>query len=215
MTMNNDNQIKYWNKVAKKKDFTTSLDLTIFSKLINKNSLLVDYGCGYGRTLNELYSHGYKNLIGFDYAYEMIERGKVEYPYLDLRVSKDNKIDCPSNSVDILFLFAVLTCIISDDAQKELIKEIKRILKPNGFIYINDFLINSDERNKKRYEKYEEKYNKYGVFELPEGAILRHHKKNWIMELTKEFDEFFYKKNTFQTMNGNLSNGFVYFGKRN
>jgi len=213
--MNNDNQIKYWNKVAKKKDFTTSLDLTIFSKLINKNSLLVDYGCGYGRTLNELYSHGYKNLIGFDYAYEMIERGKVEYPYLDLRVSKDNKIDCPSNSVDILFLFAVLTCIISDDAQKELIKEIKRILKPNGFIYINDFLINSDERNKKRYEKYGEKYNKYGVFELPEGAILRHHKKSWIMELTKEFDEFFYKKNTFQTMNGNLSNGFVYFGKRN
>jgi ubiquinone/menaquinone biosynthesis C-methylase UbiE len=213
--MNCNNQAEYWNKVAKEKEFTTSLDLNIFSELINKNSLLIDYGCGYGRTLNELSSFGYKNLIGFDYSSKMIERGKKEYPDLDLRVSKDNKIDCPSNSVDIVFLFAVLTCIIDNETQKELIKEIKRVLKPNGFIYINDFLINYDSRNKKRYGKYADKYNNYGVFELSEGAVLRHHEKNWIFELTNEFERIYYKENTFKTMNENLSNGFVYFGKKN
>jgi len=212
--MVNNNQTKYWNDVASEKEFTTALDISIVSKLIRKDALLIDYGCGYGRTLDELHSYGYKNLIGFDYASEMINRGKSEYPHLDLRVSENNKIEQASDSVDMVFLFAVLTCIISDDLQKELITEIKRVLKPNGIIYINDFLINTDERNKKRYATYADKYNKYGAFELAEGAILRHHERSWIFELTKEFEKESYSENTFRTMNGNRSNGFVYLGRK-
>lgn len=207
--------MNYWNKVAKEKIFTTALDTTIFPKGINEQSLFIDYGCGYGRIANELYSLGYKNIKGFDFATEMIERGKITYPHLDLSVSQDNKMDCPSHSADMVFLFAVLTCIISDDTQRVLIEEISRVLKPNGYLYINDFLINTDERNQKRYEKYADKYQQYGVFELPEGAILRHHKKSWIAELTHGFEQKYYKASSFKTMNGNLSNGFVYLGKKN
>ncbi len=207
-------QYKYWNEVAKDKEFTTPLDFDILSKLINKNSKILDYGCGYGRTLNELYLKGYKNSIGFDFARAMINRGKMAYPYLDLRVTKNNKIECESESVDIVLLFAVLTCIITNQEQRDLIKEIHRILKPNGHIYVNDFLINNDGRNIKRYKKNEEKYQEYGVFEIDGGAILRHHKKEYVFDLLKDFESVEYVENTFKTMNGNLSNGFVYVGKR-
>ena len=210
-----DNQIKYWNKASKEKEFTTSLDIQLISHYIGTNSLIVDYGCGYGRILNEFYLCGFKNLIGFDFASEMIKRGKKEYPYLNLKISKNNKIDCDSNSVDLVILFALLTCIIDNRMQEELINEIKRALKPGGLIYINDFLVNSDKRNLNRYNKFVNKYGTYGVFELTEGAILRHHEENWIANLTKDYTKKIFKKIELITMNGNISNGFIFIGQKN
>lgn len=211
---NNSNQKEYWNKVASTKNFTTALDFNLIPDSIKKNSLIVDYGCGYGRTLNEFHASGFNNLMGFDFAADMIERGKKEYPFLDLRTSKDNKIDCDSGSVNMVILFAVLTCIIENEKQDALIHEIQRVLKPGGIIYINDFLVNSDERNTKRYNQFLEKYGTYGVFELPEGAVLRHHEQDRVAQLTKDFITETYKTIQFKTMNSHISNGFVYVGKK-
>lgn len=208
------NQLEYWNAVSQEKEFTTFLDFQLISDYLNPDSLIVDYGCGYGRTLNEFHKFGFRKLIGFDYASEMIERGKTEFPYLDLKISTKNSIDCTSNSVDMVILFAVLTCISNNEAQKQLINEIERVLKPNGLIYINDFLVNSDLRNLERYDKFKNKYGNYGVFELPEGAVLRHHVKDWIFSLTENYNRDIYKKISFKTMNGNISNGFVFIGRK-
>ena len=65
----------------------------------------------------------------------------------------------------------------------QIINEIYRVLKPGGIIYINDFLLNEDKRNKERYEKYKDKYGVYGAFELSEGGRFRHHTEKWIDEL--------------------------------
>lgn len=209
-----NNQKEYWNKVSPTKEFTTAIDLNLIPDFIKKDSLVVDYGCGYGRTLNELYTQGYNSLLGFDFASDMIERGKSEFPFLDLRTSKNDKIDCDSNSVDMVILFAVLTCITEDEKQDALISEIKRVLKPGGVIYINDFLVNSDERNTNRYNQFVEKYGTYGVFELSEGAVLRHHEESRVSQMTKDFIKETYKPIQFKTMNGNISNGFVFIGRK-
>ncbi len=212
--MKKDRQKQYWDKVADNKKFTTKLDFNILYKYIDKKSLIFDYGCGYGRTLNELYLNGYKNTIGSDFSPKMIERGKKDFPFLDLRVTVRNQIDLNNNSVDAVILFAVLTCIIDNDSQIKLIKEIQRVLKPGGIIYINDFLVNEDERNKNRYKKFLPKYNNYGVFELEEGALLRHHKEEWIKKITNNFCEKEYNYITFNTMNGHTSNGIVFIGSK-
>jgi SAM-dependent methyltransferase len=209
-----DNQKDYWNKVARDKEFTTSVDLELIAPFLTTNALIVDYGCGYGRTLNELYAHGFKNSIGFDFSDEMIQRGRLEYPHLNLKTGKNNKIDCFSDSVDLVILFAVLTCIIDNNKQKQLLEEISRVLKPEGFIYINDFLLNNDERNLQRYKASADKYGTFGVFELPEGAILRHHDEKWIPELTAGFKQEALKKIEFKTMNDHVSNGFVFLGRK-
>ncbi len=85
--------------------------------------------------------------------------------------------------------------------------------KPGGFLYVVDFMINNDSRNIKRYNKYKEKYNKYGVFEISEGAVLRHHSLEWIHSLTSSFHNDFFEKTVFVTMNGNTSNGFCFMGR--
>lgn len=208
------NQQAYWNSVSETKNFTTPFQTEAFSRLVSKNSTILDVGCGYGRTLDELYHLGYHHLTGIDFSQGMINRGHNAFPYLDLHVKTSAKIEYPDNSFDAVILFAVLTCIKDDFEQKALISEIHRVLKPHGIIYVNDFLLNTDERNLSRYEKFKEKYGIYGIFELPEGAILRHHSEDWIHTLLSIFQSVTYHHITFTTMNGHKSNGFCFFGEK-
>ena len=108
-----------------------------------------------------------------------------------------------------------MPCIRDDEEQRRLIKEIQRVLKPGGILYVNDFLLNTDDHNLPRYEKYKDKYGVYGVFELPEGAVCRHHDERWIKALLADFRELEYQHLIFTTMNGNQSNGFYFIGRNN
>lgn len=206
-------QDDYWNSVSETKKFTTPFLFESFSNYVKRDQVILDVGCGYGRTLDELYHNGYRNLIGVDFSEGMIERGKRQFPYLDLRVKEDASIALPDASVDAVILFSVLTCIRTNEEQRELMEEIKRILKPQGILYVNDFLLNTDERNLLRYEKYQKIYGVYGVFELPEGAICRHHDEAWIRQLLQDFSEQEYSHVTKTTMNGHQSNGFYFIGQ--
>ncbi len=205
---------QYWNDVSSKKQFTTPFQSEVFANYVNKDDIILDVGCGYGRTLNELYTCGYNNLIGIDLSEGMINRGKKQFPYLDLRVKTEDTIDMKDSSVDAVILFGVLTCIPTNTDQIELINDIHRVLKTNGILYVNDFLINSDFRNRIRYKKYEKEYGIYGTFKSYDGGILRHHSEEWVSELLSNFTKEEYKCLTFKTMNGNRSKGFYYIGRK-
>lgn len=207
-------QEEYWNKVAEEKEFPTPFKLDEFLKYTSKEMKILDVGCGYGRTLNELHNQGFRNLIGIDYAQNMINRGLRQYPYLNLKKNNGDNLPFPNDEFDAVILIGVLTSNIEDDKQEKLISEIDRLLKDQGILYLADFLINTDERNKQRYLKYKNKYGVYGVFELPEGAVLRHHTTSHIFKLTKDFNELSFKETVYNTMNGHRSNGFFYIGKR-
>jgi len=208
-------QDEYWNEVANKKEFTTPFQPELFLTHVNRDATILDYGCGYGRTLFELRRYGYNHLYGVDFSAEMIKRAKSHESEIDFQVIQSGKLPFSNDSLDAVLLFAVLTCVYKDEEQDAILNEIKRVLKPGGIIYINDFLLNSDERNKLRYEKGVNKYHTYGVFELPDGAILRHHSEERVKEWVDQFETLEYKKLEYTTMNGNRSNGLVYSGKLN
>ena len=208
-------QKEYWNKVAYNKNFTTPLFINEFSKYISKNDYILDYGCGYGRTLNELHKNAYENLFGIDFSFKMIERGKKLYPYLNLECCNGITIPYIANSFDAVLLFAVLTCIVNNNSQIALIKEIKRVLKPDGIISVNDFLLNFDNRNCNRYNTYEKEFNIFGVFKTEDGAVVRHHRENWIKYIFSDFNEIQFSRKKYKTMNGNFSNAFFYLGRIN
>lgn len=205
-------QEDYWNQASEKKEFTTPFQLEVFGNYVSKEQTILDVGCGYGRTLNELRQAGWGHLIGMDFAGGMIQRGHKLFPFLDLRVMKNGQLALPDNSVDAVILFAVLTCLRSNEEQKHLIGEIRRVLKPGGTLYVNDFLLNRDSRNLERYRTGAEKYGIYGVFDLPEGAICRHHEEAWLKELLSGFAHLKWDHLTFTTMNGHQSNGFYMIG---
>ena len=92
-------QREYWDRVSEEKEFTTPFQTKAFGKYVKKKDRILDVGCGYGRTLNELQQEGFCNLVGIDFSAGMIERGRQQFPDLDLRVKESETIDLPDQSV--------------------------------------------------------------------------------------------------------------------
>ena len=113
-----------------------------------------------------------------------------------------------------MLLFAVLTCIPDSSDQRVLVTEVERVLRPGGLIYLSDLLVNDDLRNRERYQQYAENYSCYGVFELPEGVVVRHHEREWIEELTRAFHRVEYEPFSVTTMNGNTSAACQFMGRK-
>lgn len=200
---------EYWDAVAGEKEFTIPFDARLFSRFVPaQTSAILDIGCGYGRTLKELRDFGYSNLSGADISQKMLDLAAKEIPDTALKVIENESLPFEDNSFDAAVILAVLTCIASDTEQIKLIEETSRILKPGGIIYLCDFLLNSDERNIARYEKYQAEFGIYGVFRTDCGGILRHHTEEHIEKLCSGFEKLHFEKHVFRTMNGHCSNGF-------
>ena len=211
------NQWEYWDRVAQEKDFTHVLNGERLSHFIDRKAHLLDFGCGYGRICDELVRLGYADVIGVDASAKMIERGRALFPHLDLRhlaLSDNGALPFKSEAFDGVLLFAVLTCIPGDGDQRSLVDEIRRILRPAGFIYISDYWLQADDRNVRRYRRFAEQFGHYGIFQLPEGAVVRHHSRAHVEALLARFQALDLVDMDVVTMNGNRSAGFQYFGKK-
>jgi SAM-dependent methyltransferase len=207
-------QEKYWDSVAEEKDFPLPLQMEEFEKVVSREMTILDIGCGYGRILNELHDAGFEHLSGVDFSQGMIARGRRLHPHLDLRKNDGHTLPFEDASFDAVILIAVLTCIAESERQRRLMAEIERILGKGGILYIDDYLLNTDERNIERYNDVKDKYGVYGIFEIPEGAVVRHHTKDHILDITKGFDQLVFETVVYTTMNGNRSNGFYYLGRK-
>ena len=207
------NSKEYWNMVAKDKKFSTPFQMDIYKEYVDKDKKILDIGCGYGRTLKELYDNGYTNLYGIDFSKEMINLANSLYPYINFNIISGNKLDYEDNSFDSVILLAVLTCIPDNSNQLDLINDIYRILKNDGILYINDFLLNYSEMYLERYKKYKDKYM-YGVFETSDGGLFRHHDSEYLNSLLCNFKCEDIKKLKYTTMNGHSSNGIYYMGRK-
>ncbi|MGZ3925254.1 MAG: class I SAM-dependent methyltransferase [Flavisolibacter sp.] len=206
--MNINNQTSYWDGVAELKTFTHPIDIAMLGRYINKQSEILDFGCGYGRIVKELSESGFTSVTGYDTSKELINRGIRENNSALFHI--DNPLELPvrENSIDCILLFAVLTCIPSNTGQMALLKMLHSKLKANGILYISDYYLQEYSLEVDRYKYLNGDPKNFGVFSLPEGAIFRHHSKEWISELTKDFNILIEKPIEVMTMNGHLAKGF-------
>ncbi|MET7519528.1 class I SAM-dependent methyltransferase [Streptomyces sp. NPDC005480] len=202
-----DSQVSYWDSAAATKTFTHPLHLPWLDG-IRRHAAILDYGCGYGRTLQELAQQGFDNLTGVDTSPAMIERARRVNPGLRFTVLDAPPLSpFPDATFDTAVLFAVLTCIPNEEAQHRLIAELSRVLKPCGTLYVSDFLLQDDERNRNRYDRSASQYENYGVFETEEGAFFRHHPRSWFSSLLCDFEMLATQDITVTTMSGHESKG--------
>ena len=205
-----DLQETYWNRVAGKKTFTVPFEMDRFGQYVSRSADILDLGCGYGRILNQLDTAGFAALTGVDFSSRMITRGRQCFPGLSLIPMTAGSPAFKDATFDAVLLIAVMTCIETDAEQFNLMRQIHRVLRPGGIIYFSDFLLNKDRRN---LDRYHENSGCYGVFELSDGAVLRHHHPDHIARITSGFQTIVFENRVFPTMNGHQSNGFLYIGK--
>jgi SAM-dependent methyltransferase len=209
-----DLQMDYWNRIGPSKPFAHPVNVTQFSRWVPPSARVLDYGCGYGRALGILHSNGYSDLIGVDPAPAMIAAARENFPSISFEVLADfQKVNLPDSTVDAVLLLSVLTCVPTDDGQRAIMSEITRLLPSGGVLYISDLFLQTDSRNVERYIANEKKYGIYGVFDLREGATVRHHERAWIETLTSGFAVLALEEIPVQTMNGHPATAFQWFGR--
>ncbi|TKJ37259.1 hypothetical protein CEE37_14190 [candidate division LCP-89 bacterium B3_LCP] len=114
----------------------------VFS-LIPENSKLLDIGCGAGRTTRYFHAQGH-DVIGIDYAPNMIEKAKAIAPQIDYRVGDVMNLEFDDHSFEVVvFSFNGLDMLHPYENRLYALREIRRVVKPEGlFIFssLNKFL---------------------------------------------------------------------------
>jgi SAM-dependent methyltransferase len=197
-----DSQLGYWNTTGAVKTFGHPVEPAWLDR-IDRRARILDYGCGYGRLSGLLAERGFVAVDGVDVAPNLIARARELHPSLNFAVL-DNppRLRHDDNSVDAVFLFAVLTCVPTDSGQRELVAELRRVLRPGGLLYLSDLCLQDDRRNQDRYQKFAAKYGVHGVFETSDGAVCRHHTLDWLHTLLTGFDVVATREVPVDTMNG-------------
>ena len=140
-------QTDYWDRVASQKRFSHPFRVKWLLQHLRPQARILDYGCGYGRLLNQLSEAGYGNAVGMDFSDKMLRQCRSQFPHLTLVQNDGLTLPFRDRAFEAVLLFAVLTCIPSDDDQRMLLAEVRRVLRPEGILYISDLLINTDVRN--------------------------------------------------------------------
>lgn len=162
---------------------------------------------GWSDAAKTRWQQGFADIEGVDTSARLIDRARRSHPTLAFRVLPDPPaLPYPDAGVDAVLLFAVLTCIPTDEGQRQLIAELTRVLRPGGLLYVSDLLLQTDERNRARYRQHAEEYGNYGVFETGDGAVCRHHTADWLEnQLLDGFGIDTTRRITVETMNANTA----------
>jgi len=194
----------------------TSFPSQIFNRLIKKSARILQYGCGRGITLFQLFEMGYKNIYGIDHSEKMIEQAQKINPHLSVNLAVCKSLDVPflKNYFDVVILNSLLTCLVKNEQQHHLLRKIETVLKPDGVLFICDYFITPEEYDVKRYKKYRQNHpdEPFGIFESSDGILFRHHDPVWIIELTRNFEQIEFNEIKCATMHNRTVHGFYYIG---
>jgi SAM-dependent methyltransferase len=197
-----DNQVEYWNAAGAAKTFGHPVEPAWLDR-IDRRARILDYGCGHGRLAGLLAERGFLEVEGVDVAPVLVARARAAQPTARFAVLDDPpRLRNDDDSIDAVFLFAVLTCVPTDDGQRELVTELRRVLRPGGLLYLSDLCLQDDRRNRDRYREFAPTYGVHGVFETGDGAVCRHHTVEWLHDLVTGFEVVASREVRVDTMNG-------------
>ncbi len=197
-------QLHYWNGAGAGKTFSHPVPLQRLRALLPPTAAILDYGCGYGRTCAELAQAGFTRVTGADPSEALIQRGLREHPGLDLRLASGPPLPFAPGSFDACLLLAVLTCVPTDAGAQALVRECARLLKPGGLLFVSDYPLQPDERNRARYEQYAAEFGCHGVFRSGE-AVFRHYQPQHLDQLLHGFQPLWRQELSVRTLNGNAA----------
>lgn len=207
-------QKPYWDEVAAHKTFTHPINHVWLDAFVPRTARILDYGCGYGRAMAQLASLGYTNLVGMDFSPSMVARGRQTYPAMDLRVVEALPTTESDGSFDAVLLLAVLTSIPDESEQEAVMREVRRLLRSRGVLYLSDMPLQADSRNLDRYKRDASEFGSYGVFRTEDGAIVRHHDEARMGVLLEGFEPLRTTEAALSTMNGNSATAIQVIARR-
>jgi ubiquinone/menaquinone biosynthesis C-methylase UbiE len=107
----------------------------LFDEDLTKNNLVfLDVGCGIGRHLLVLRNNGFKSYIGFDIVEKLVQTARQDFDLKNIFVANALHIPLPNSSVHRCLLYNVIEHCSDPE---HVLSEIKRVLKKDGFLYMD------------------------------------------------------------------------------
>lgn len=141
--MSNKSQREIWNSLYKN-SFTWHFESKLHS--LCKNKVILEIGVGIGKTLQAILKQHPKHVSAIDFSEESISLCKLKFKdrKISFRQADLLSLPFPSRCFDIVVCYFVLNNLKIGE-RKRAIKEISRVLRPNGIVLFKD-LGNKDYR---------------------------------------------------------------------
>lgn len=200
----------YWDGHARTKVFTHPLRVDWLERhgggSAERRPWLADVGCGQGRLWPELPERW--RVLGVDGSGEMLREARARN--VGREVAQGTALAWPTANgcLDAALLVSVLTCVQGNAEQRRVLAEARRSLRSGGLLFSSDLLLQTDDRNRRRYARGMREFGRYGCFRLPDGAAFRHMSEAWVAELFSEFEPLEFEEHAVVTMNGNPARAF-------
>lgn len=202
----------YWNNSATSKVFGHPIPDAVIEAYFPANAKVLDIGCGQGRLSRILADIGFQ-VSGADTSTAMLAEARNNAPNCEFRQSCEGRLAYGDNAFEVAIAVTLFTSVPSASEQCQLISEIKRILKPGGILFVSDLPLQWTDRYLARYQAGQERYGQYGVFDLENGGVVRHHEQAYFMQLVSDFTPLKMETHEVVTMNGNQAQAFRFVGQ--
>ena len=179
---------------------------------------ILDLGCGTGRICERLLDAGFQNIHGMDINEDGLRLARTRCREAHYSVGDASVLPYADAGFDGVFMQAVLTTITNPDERARTMKEIARILRRPGRLYMAVFGMTPEQpAYQARYREGLKKGHPEGTFEVTDpktGRLLylaRHFTKPELTALLSEagFRIMHYQADVFTTRTGNRINGHV------
>ena len=141
--MNEENLIKYYNKFNEDKRLNTKhgniefiTAITYIKKYLKKDDKVLDIGAGTGKYSIYLYNEGY-DVTSVELVKHNLKVLQKKEPNIKSYQGNAINLKFKDNSFDIILLFGPMYHLISFEDKLKALNEAKRVLKPNGKIFIS------------------------------------------------------------------------------
>lgn len=203
--------IKYWDESATSKEFRHPIPEAVIERYFPKNAKVLDMGCGYGRLARYLSDLGF-DVSATDTSSAMLEQAKRNAPKCEFRNCRSELV-WDDNTFDVAIIVTLLTSVPFDLEQRQIMSELRRVLKPGGCLFVSDLPLQWSTSYLDRYKAGYKRYGQYGVFDLADGGTVRHHDLGYFTQLMNGFDCLELETHEVVTMNGNSAQAIRYIGQ--
>ena len=117
-------------------DYLKKIEKFLLPKI--KNKVVLDLGCGNGKYAKVFAPHS-KKYFALDISKEQIKLAKIKtrkIKKIKFITTSAEKIPLKNNSIDVVIALWVLIVVEGFKRKKQILREIERVLKPNGKMWI-------------------------------------------------------------------------------
>lgn len=203
--------VDYWDSIASLKKFRHPLPQSVVDKYFPDGARVLDIGCGYGRLVENLLAQGF-SVAGTDTSTAMLKEARKNAPKAELQECRSD-LPWDDKTYDVVLLVTLLTSVPFDLEQRQIMSEVRRVLKPGGYVFVSDLPLQWSAQYLERYRDGQKRYGQYGVFDLAGGGTVRHHEQGYFMQLMNGFKCLEMETHEVETMNGNQAQAVRFVGQ--